>query len=124
MQVGNFDALPPELRFFAGGDRSIRGFDYDEIGEVDDRGIIIGGKYLAVASVDYEYYFRENWGAAVFTDAGDAFSDRFRLNLSVGVGLRWRSPVGPIRVDVGFPIEHAQPLQQSWRLHVLLGPDI
>jgi len=124
MQVGNFDSLPPDLRFFAGGDRSIRGFDYDEIGEVNDRGIIIGGKYLAVASVDYEYYFRENWGAAVFTDAGDAFSDRFRLNVSVGVGLRWRSPVGPVRVDVGFPIEHAQPLQQTWRLHVLLGPDI
>lgn len=124
MQVGNFDSLPPDLRFFAGGDRSIRGFDYDEIGEVNDRGIIIGGKYLAVASVDYEYYFRENWGAAVFTDAGDAFSDRFRLNVSVGVGLRWRSPVGPVRVDVGFPVEHAQPLQQSWRLHVLLGPDI
>jgi translocation and assembly module TamA len=46
------------------------------------------------------------------------------LNLSVGVGLRWRSPLGPIRIDVGFPIESAQPLRQSWRLHVLLGPDL
>jgi translocation and assembly module TamA len=124
MAVGSFDALPPDLRFFAGGDRSIRGFDYHEIGEVNERGIIIGGKYLAVASAEYEYYFRENWGAAVFTDAGDAFSDRFNLNLSVGIGARWRSPLGPVRIDVGFPIESAQPLQQSWRLHVLLGPDI
>jgi translocation and assembly module TamA len=124
MAVGNFDALPPDLRFFAGGDRSIRGFDYHEIGEINDRGIIIGGKYLAVASAEYEYYFRENWGAAVFTDAGDAFSDHFELNLAVGVGLRWRSPLGPVRVDVGFPIESARPLQQSWRLHVLLGPDL
>jgi translocation and assembly module TamA len=124
MSVGNFDALPPDLRFFAGGDRSIRGFDYHEIGEVNDRDIIVGGKYLAVASAEYEYYFLENWGAAVFVDAGDAFSDQFSLNLSAGVGARWRSPLGPVRVDVGFPIESAQPLQQSWRLHVLLGPDI
>jgi len=124
MSVGNFDALPPDLRFFADGDRSVHGFDYHEIGEVNDRGIIIGGKYLAVASADYEYYFRENWGAAVFADAGDAFSDRFKLNLSVGVGARWRSPLGPVRIDVAFPIESAQPLQQTWRLHVLLGPDL
>jgi translocation and assembly module TamA len=124
MSVGNFDALPPDLRFFAGGDRSIRGFDYHEIGEVNDRGIIIGGKYLAVASAEYEYYFNESWGAAVFTDAGDAFSDRFKLNLSAGVGLRWRSPLGPIRVDFGFPIQSAQPVTSSWRVHVLLGPDI
>jgi translocation and assembly module TamA len=124
MAVGDFGALPPDLRFFAGGDRSIRGFDFDEIGEVNDRGIVIGGKYEAIASAEYEYYFLENWGAAVFTDAGDAFTDRFKLNLSVGVGARWRSPLGPVRIDVGFPIESAQPLQQSWRLHVLLGPDI
>ena len=124
MMVGDFDALPPDLRFFAGGDRSIRGFDYHEIGEVNDRGIIIGGKYLAVASAEYEYYFRENWGAAVFTDAGDAFSDHFELNLSAGVGARWRSPLGPVRIDVAFPIQSAQPVQQSWRLHVLLGPDL
>jgi len=124
MTVGNFDALPPDLRFFAGGDRSIRGFDYHEIGEVNDRGIVIGGKYLAVASAEYEYYFNDSWGAAVFTDAGDAFSDRFKLNLSVGIGARWRSPLGPIRVDFGFPIQSAQPVTSSWRVHVLLGPDL
>jgi translocation and assembly module TamA len=124
MTVGNFDALPPDLRFFAGGDRSIRGFDYHEIGEVNERGIIIGGKYLATGSAEYEYYFLQNWGGAAFVDAGDAFSDTFELNLSVGVGVRWRSPLGPVRLDVGFPIESAQPLQQSWRLHVLLGPDL
>ena len=47
MSVGNFDALPPDLRFFAGGDRSIRGFDYHEIGETNANGLIIGGQYLA-----------------------------------------------------------------------------
>ena len=124
MTVGNFDALPPDLRFFAGGDRSVRGFDYHEIGEVNANGIIIGGKYLAVASAEYEYYFKDAWGAAVFVDAGDAFSDKLSLNVGAGVGVRWRSPVGPIRVDVGFPVQTDLPLQDSWRLHIQLGPDL
>jgi translocation and assembly module TamA len=124
MTVGNFDALPPDLRFFAGGDRSVRGFDYHEIGEVNSNGNVIGGKYLAVASAEYEFYFKEDWGAAVFVDAGDAFSDKLSLNVGAGVGARWRSPVGPIRIDVGFPVHTDLPLQSSWRLHVQLGPDL
>jgi translocation and assembly module TamA len=124
MAVGNFDALPPDLRFFAGGDRSVRGFDYHEIGEVNANGNVIGGKYLAVASAEYEFYFREDWGAAVFVDAGDAFSDKLSLNVGAGLGARWRSPVGPIRIDVGFPVHTDLPLQNSWRLHVQLGPDL
>jgi translocation and assembly module TamA len=124
MSVGNFDALPPDLRFFAGGDRSVRGFDYHSIGEQNANGLIIGGEYLAVVSGEYEYYFAENWGAAVFVDAGDAFTDRASLNVGAGVGLRWKSPLGPIRLDVGFPVETDLPQADSWRLHVLLGPDI
>jgi translocation and assembly module TamA len=124
MAVGDFNALPPDLRFFAGGDRSIRGFDYHEIGETNAAGVVVGGQYLALGSVEYEYYFNESWGAAVFSDAGDAFTEEFNLNASVGVGVRWRSPLGPIRVDFAFPVEHALPLQDSWRLHVMLGPDL
>ena len=124
MSVGNFDALPPDLRFFAGGDRSIRGFDYHEIGEANGNGLIIGGQYLAVASAEYEWYFSEDWGAAVFVDAGDAFTHRFSVNVGAGVGARWKSPLGPIRIDVGFPVHTDLPLQSSWRLHVQLGPDL
>ncbi|HEU5134321.1 MAG TPA: autotransporter assembly complex family protein [Steroidobacteraceae bacterium] len=124
MTVGDFDALPPELRFYAGGDRSVRGFDYHDIGEVNDNGNIIGGQYLVVASAEYEYYFKEDWGAAVFVDAGDAFTSTFSANVGAGVGVRWRSPLGPIRVDVGFPVHTDLPTENSWRLHVLLGPDL
>jgi translocation and assembly module TamA len=124
MTVGNFDALPPELRFYAGGDRSLRGFDYREIGEVNANGNIIGGELLAVVSAEYEHYFTENWGAGVFVDAGDAFTNTFSVNVGAGVGIRWRSPLGPIRVDVAFPVETDLPLASSWRLHVLLGPDL
>jgi translocation and assembly module TamA len=124
MSVGNFDALPPDLRFFAGGDRSIRGFDYHEIGETNANGLIIGGQYLAVASGEYEYYFKEDWGAAVFVDAGDAFTEGFGVNVGAGVGLRWRSPLGPIRLDVAFPVHTDLPIEQGWRLHIQLGPDL
>ena len=124
MTVGNFDALPPELRFYAGGDRSVRGFDYHEIGEVSANGNIVGGEYLAVASAEYEHYFNEDWGAGVFVDAGDAFIGGFSLNVGAGLGIRWRSPLGPIRVDVGFPVQSELPTATSWRLHVLLGPDL
>ena len=122
MTVGNFDALPPDLRFYAGGDRSIRGFDYHAIGETSAVGNVIGGKYLVLGSAEYEYYFNDSWGAAVFSDAGDAFSDDFNLNASVGVGVRWRSPLGPIRVDFAVPVKTE--LEKSWHIHVLLGPDI
>jgi translocation and assembly module TamA len=124
MSVGNFDALPPDLRFFAGGDRSVRGFDYHEIGEQNANGLIIGGQYLAVISAEYEWYFLEDWGAAVFVDAGDAFTDQFSANVGAGVGARWKSPLGPIRIDVGFPVQTDRDLENTWRLHVQLGPDL
>jgi translocation and assembly module TamA len=124
MAVGDFDELPPELRFFAGGDRSIRGFDHQAIGEVNDQGEVIGGQYLVIASAEYEYYLpeRENWGAAVFTDAGDAFTEDFRENVSVGVGLRWRSPIGMVRVDVATPV--VSRFDDGVRLHITIGPDL
>jgi translocation and assembly module TamA len=124
MSVGDFNALPPDLRFFAGGDRSVRGFDYHEIGETNAAGTIIGGRYLTVASAEYEYYFKEEWGAAVFVDAGDAYTDGFSVNVGAGFGVRWKSPLGPIRVDIGFPVQTDLPLENGWRLHVQLGPDI
>jgi translocation and assembly module TamA len=122
MVVGDFDALPPELRFFAGGDRSIRGFDYQQIGDLDAAGEVIGGKYQAIASAEYEHYFLENWGAAIFVDAGDAFTEQFDANVGAGVGLRWKSPVGLVRLEVARPI--VSDFDHSWRVHLVIGPDL
>jgi translocation and assembly module TamA len=122
MVVNEFDALPPELRFFAGGDRSIRGFDFQEIGERNAAGGVIGGKFLAVGSAEYEHYFRENWGVAAFVDAGDAFTSSFSTNVGAGVGLRWKSPVGMVRLDVARPV--VSDFGDSWRIHLVIGPDL
>jgi translocation and assembly module TamA len=122
MIVDNFDALPPELRFFAGGDRSIRGFDYQQIGDLDAKGEVIGGKYEAIASTEYEHYFLPKWGAAVFVDAGDAFTQQYDVNVGAGVGVRWKSPLGLLRLDVARPV--VSDFDHSWRIHLVIGPDL
>jgi len=123
MAVDDFNQLPPELRFFAGGDRSIRGFDYQQLGTTNDKGLVIGGEYLAVGSVEFEHYFLPKWGAAIFVDGGDAFrTGEFDLNIGAGVGVRWRSPVGVVRVDIAKPV--SSDLSDSIRFHVTIGPDL
>ena len=117
-----FAELPPALRFYAGGDRSVRGYGYQEIGPRDDEGRVIGGKHLLAASVEFEHMFTDAWGAAVFVDAGDAFSSsEFEARLAAGVGLRWRSPVGPVRVDVGVGLDDPD---RAVRLHLTIGPEL
>ncbi len=122
MHVDDFDELPPELRYFAGGDRSIRGYGYQEIGPRNARELVVGGEYLAVASAEYEHYFVERWGGAVFVDAGDAFTDDFDTRLGAGVGVRWRSPIGLVRLDVAKPVGDA--FESGVALHLVIGPDL
>ena len=123
MVVDDFDELPPELRFFAGGDRSIRGFDYQQLGTTNDAGKVIGGTYLATGSGEFEHYFLPKWGAAVFVDGGDAFrTGEFDLNIGAGIGARWRSPVGVVRLDIGKPI--SSDLGDALRFHISIGPDL
>jgi translocation and assembly module TamA len=123
LDASDFDALPPELRFFAGGDRSVRGFDYQAIGERNATGGVIGGRNLAVASAEFEHFFHERWGAAAFIDAGDAFSSDFNANIGAGLGVRWKSPVGIVRVDIAVPVS-TDLEDRGLRVHVVIGPDL
>ncbi|GAB2665695.1 autotransporter assembly complex protein TamA [Arenimonas aestuarii] len=126
----DFADFPPLLRFYAGGDQSVRGYGYRDIGEhfvgFDNRDYIIGGKHLVVASVEFERMFTREWGGAVFVDAGDAFndfkSDSFDMQVGVGVGVRWRSPVGPVRLDLAHGL--GDDAQDTIRLHLTIGPDL
>ncbi|MBD8899773.1 autotransporter assembly complex family protein [Rhodanobacter sp. DHG33] len=119
----DFAALPPQLRFFAGGDRSVRGYGFQSIGPENSYGRVIGGSNLLVASAEVEHYFTRNWGIATFIDAGNAFDAvDFQPKLGTGVGVRWRSPVGMIRVDIGTPINDSQ--RHGVVLHLVIGPDL
>jgi translocation and assembly module TamA len=122
MSVDDFDLLPPELRFFSGGDRSIRGFGYEEIGSRNAAGDVIGGDRLVEGTVEVEYYWRRNLGFAVFVDAGDAFlGEDFVLHAGAGAGIRWKSPVGVLRLDLAYPVESID--ASGWQIHFNIGPD-
>lgn len=121
LTTNEFAGLPPSIRFFAGGDRSIRGYEYQSLGPEDATGAVTGGNSLLVGSVEFDYRFLEKWAVAVFLDAGNALRD-FGGDVAVGTGFgaRWISPVGMVRVDLGFGLDkEGSPL----RLHLSIGPD-
>lgn len=114
--------LPPTARFFAGGDRSVRGYGYLALGPTDAAGNVTGGDALIVASAELNYFFYGDFGAATFYDAGNAligFSD-ITLFQGAGAGVRWRSPIGPIGIDLAWALSLAG---HPRRIHLTLGPD-
>lgn len=113
----DFDLLPPSQRFFTGGDRSIRGYAYRDVGPRNDDGDVIGGERMVAGSVELEHLFHGNYGAAVFADAGDAFDGSPDLALSAGAGFRWRSPIGMLRLDVAHPFDD----EDDYRIHLTIG---
>jgi translocation and assembly module TamA len=118
--VGDFEQLPSKYRFFAGGDRSVRGYSYGELSPVDASGNKVGGRHLLVGSVEIEHDLPRNFAVAAFVDAGNAF-DRFgdSLEYSAGLGIRYRLPF----LMVGFDV--AQSLSQRDRsphLHMNFTP--
>lgn len=118
----DFERMPPQLRFFAGGDRSLRGFGHQTLGPPNALGNVGGGKYLAVGSFEYEKHLFGEFGVAGFVDAGNAFNaSDFELAAGVGVGLRWRSPVGLVRVDLAQPVAGDG---DGLRLHLTIGPEL
>jgi len=117
-----FQELPASVRFFAGGDNSVRGYAFEELGPVDAEGKVIGGSSLATGSFEFEQPLHARWSLAFFTDSGNAFErSEMDAKTSVGMGGRWQSPLGPIRIDLALPLEQDH---DSWRVHITLGPDL
>ena len=112
--------MPPSLRFYAGGDRSVRGYTYQSLGPKDASGNVIGGKHLLVGSLELEYAITKNWSMAVFYDVGNAFNNFEDLTWpqGAGMGVRYYTPVGPIRVDLARQINVDNP---GFQLHVSIG---
>ncbi len=117
-----FDQLPTSIRYFAGGAQSVRGYRYQSLGPVDANGDVIGGQYLIEGSIEYEYSINPRWGIAVFLDAGNAVNSLDdELKQGAGFGLRWISPIGPVRFDIASAISRED---RPWRLHINIGPDL
>jgi translocation and assembly module TamA len=109
--------IPSAFLFRTGGDQTIRGYAYQSIG-VPQGLAIVGGRYLAVGSVEATYWVVGDWGVAAFVDAGDAFDNRnaFDPAFGYGMGVRWRSPIGPFRADIAYGER-----SESVRLHFSVG---
>ncbi|MGB5450957.1 MAG: autotransporter assembly complex family protein [Sedimenticolaceae bacterium] len=115
--------LPASLRFFAGGDNSVRGYKYQSLGPVDKNGEPEGGLHLITGSLEYEHPVKgDEWWAAAFVDAGNAFNgSNVDPKLGYGVGVRWYSVVGRLRLDFAIPNDKAY---GDWRIHFGLGADL
>ncbi|MEJ2610345.1 MAG: autotransporter assembly complex protein TamA [Candidatus Thiodiazotropha sp.] len=115
--------LPPSKRFFSGGDNTVRGFKYQVLGPVDDSDEVIGGRYLAVGSLELDRHISGKWSGALFVDVGNAYDPDYDSETAYGVGfgVRWRSPVGPIRGDIASGTDGDN---RSWMLHVVVGPEL
>lgn len=118
----DFHELPSSVRFFAGGAQSVRGYAYQSLGPKDASGKVVGGKNLMVGSIEYEHSLNDRWGLALFYDGGNAIDDiSEKLERGAGFGVRWKSPVGPVRFDVASAVTRDG---KPWRLHINIGPDL
>ncbi len=119
--VSDFEELPTSLRFFTGGDKTVRGYTYNVVAPRLD-GEVVGGKHLLESSLEYEVPIAEKWSVAAFADIGDAFDSKPDYKTGIGLGVRWRSPIGPVRLDFGHALD--KPPGKSVRLHLTIGSDL
>ncbi|MDP4528417.1 autotransporter assembly complex family protein [Alkalimonas delamerensis] len=116
--------LPPSLRFFAGGDNSIRGYGYERVAPRDDAGLLLGGRYMVTGSAEYQYRLTGNWWLASFVDYGSSWSRDPDWKRGVGLGVRWASPIGPVRLDFAWGLDHDEGKPRQFQLHFSLGPEL
>ncbi len=124
--------LPASERFFAGGD-TMRGFALDQLGvpnsTIDSNGFPIGGNAMVIANAELRVPVHGGLGVVGFVDTGNVFANTNDINFdefrtALGFGLRYKSPIGPIRVDLGFKLHRqiiAGRLEDLTALHISLG---
>ncbi len=124
IETGDFSQVPPDLRYFAGGDRSIRGYDYESISPEDDNGELTGAQKMITGSIEYQLRVTGKWWGAVFFDIGRA-DDKFEfsnLKKGAGFGIRWESPLGPVKLDIARPV--GDPDENGIQFYIGLGPEL
>lgn len=121
--ASHFAGVPPSQRFFAGGEHSIRGYAYQSVSPTNRDNKDIGGRYVATGSIEGDWFFYKKFGIAAFFDAGDVTNhlNRFSVKRGVGIGFRWGSPVGMVRLDLAHPLDDSS---TPVRVQFSLGPDL
>jgi translocation and assembly module TamA len=133
-------SLPPDQRFYGGGSNTIRGYEYQSVGPIFNcpanlpptvscSQTPIGGTAIVAGTVEFRQRFGKSWGSALFVDGGQV-SDSLRLQpdifrIGVGAGVRYYTPIGPIRVDFAVPLHTGNvPLSQTYdeqRFQIYIG---
>ncbi len=115
--------IPSTLQFLTGGDTTVRGYSYRQIGTVNASGLTVAGRYLGVASVEWQRPVvyggkMTDFESAVFVDAGSVAdkANQLKAKVGVGAGVRWKSPVGPVQADLAYGVD-----VKKFRLHLRLG---
>ncbi|EMW3562400.1 autotransporter assembly complex protein TamA [Proteus mirabilis] len=124
IETNQFEKVPPELRFFAGGDRSIRGYKYQSISPEDSKGKLTGASRMLTGSAEYQYNVTGNWWGAVFVDSGEAVNDftKSDFKTGAGAGVRWASPVGPVKFDLAVPVNSGE--ERKLQFYIGLGAEL
>jgi translocation and assembly module TamA len=119
------DAIPADERFYAGGGGSIRGYPYQSVGPLEE-GEPLGGRSLLELSMEVRWQLSEQLGLVTFLDGGSAFSgtgldSSEELRWGTGAGMRYFTPIGPVRLDIGVPLNRRSGVDDSFQLYVSLG---
>lgn len=125
LHTSAFNRIPPALRFFAGGDRSVRGYGYKKISPKDEKGKYVGASRLATGTLEYQYQVYPDWWAATFVDSGLAANSYHpkELRYGAGIGIRWASPVGAIKFDIATPVRDKDN-SKNIQFYIGLGAEI
>jgi len=111
------EGIPSDYLFQAGGSQSVRGYEYDSLG-IPENGAIVPGRYIGVASIEVMHPIAPDWQAALFIDAGNVVNDikDYKAKLGYGTGIRWKSPLGPLNLDIAYGEADA-----TWRVNFSVG---
>lgn len=116
--------VPATQRFFAGGGGSVRGYGYQEIGP-HENGDPVGGRSLIESSAELRFKFTDTIGGVAFIDAGDVGEKPLpsldNLAIGGGVGARYYTGFGPVRLDVGVPLNNKEELDQNFQVYISIG---
>jgi outer membrane translocation and assembly module TamA len=123
---GDPNEIPVSKRFYAGGSMSVRGYGYNGLGPLAANGALMGGDALLESSAEVRFPIRESLTGILFLDAGNAFQSPIRqealkLYAGAGFGVRLKTPVGPIGVDLAFKLRDDPKDSSPWALHVFVG---
>jgi translocation and assembly module TamA len=122
----DIDEIPADERFYAGGGGSIRGVPFQLAGPLDDNNEPTGGRSILEGGGEIRYQVLGNVEGVLFLDGGSAFEDEIpefgsAWQFGTGAGIRYLTPVGPIRVDVGVPVDRRDDIDDAWQLYISIG---